>query len=234
MGKQSLVFLALLFACFTAQAQLPDSKLAAAVRDSIWPKLNAELKNGGFNKPLNIYIRIFKEEHVLEIWAKSGAKYRLFKSYEVCYFSGGLGTKTREGDGKSPEGFYSITASQLNPVSNYHLAINVGYPNQLEKLKGYTGNAIMIHGHCASIGCYAMTDPLIDEIFTLVYQSLQAGQASIALHIFPFRMDDNLMKIHSSLSWYPFWQTMKPAYDYFETYQVPPTVLVVNKMYQIK
>jgi murein L,D-transpeptidase YafK len=73
------------------------------------------------------------------VWVKKGTKYALFKRYEICYYSGGLGTKTKQGDGKSPEGFYTITAKQLNPASNYHLAINIGYPNQLEQQKGYTG-----------------------------------------------------------------------------------------------
>jgi len=103
--------------------------------------------------------------------------------------SDGLGTKTQSGDGKSPEGFYTIEPSQLNPVSNYYLAINIGCPNKLEALKGYTGNAIMIHGHCVSIGCYAMTNPGIEEIYTVVYMAFKSGQKKINLDIFPFHMD---------------------------------------------
>jgi murein L,D-transpeptidase YafK len=82
----------------------------------------------------------------LEVWAKKSSKYALFKRYEICYYSGGLGTKTKQGDGKSPEGFYTITAKQLNPSSNYH-PFQHRLPKPAGTAKGYTGDAIMIHGH---------------------------------------------------------------------------------------
>jgi len=108
-------------------AQLPDSKLAKSVRNTVWPRIESELHEKGFKNADRIFIRIFKEEHILEIWVKNDANYKLFKTYSICYFAGGLGTKTHTNDGKSPEGFYTITAKQLNPFSNYHLAINIGY-----------------------------------------------------------------------------------------------------------
>lgn len=153
---------ALLFQSF----KLPDSEIAKAERLKLWPKITKELAEKGLKANSQIYIRIFKLENELEIWVKAGKKYEFFKTYNICYFTGGLGTKTRNGDGKSPEGFYTLTPKQLAPVSNYYLAINIGYPNELELSKGYTGNAIMIHGHCASIGCYAMTNDGIAEIYT--------------------------------------------------------------------
>ncbi len=140
---------------------IPDSDRAKAIRTTVWPRVQKELITKGFKPNSPIYIRLFKEISDLEIWVKHGKQYRLFKSYEICTYSGGLGTKTESGDGKSPEGFYTIEPKQLNPISTYHLAINVGYPNKVEQLKGCTGDAIMIHGYCASIGCYAMTDPRI-------------------------------------------------------------------------
>ncbi|EHQ28400.1 L,D-transpeptidase family protein [Mucilaginibacter paludis] len=213
---------------------LPDSKLAADVRAAVWPRLEKELNNGGFKAGSPIYIRIFKEEHILEIWVKKDSTYSLFKTYPVCYFSGGFGTKTRINDGKSPEGFYYITPWQLNPVSHYHLAINIGYPNQLEKSKGYTGTDIMIHGHCASIGCYAMTDPLIEEIYTVVYKSLAAGQTAIPLHIFPFKLNATNMKLCAASDYFSFWNNMKAGYDLFESRRIPPVVSVVNKQYAFK
>lgn len=121
------------------------------------------------------------------------------------------------------EGFYTIEPKQLNPVSNYYLAINVGYPNKVEQLKGYTGDAIMVHGHCASIGCYAMTDARIEEIYTLIYEAFTTGQKQIRVDIFPFRMDNARMKLYSA--YYPnqvyFWRTLKPGYDLFEKRQIP-------------
>ncbi|MBD1364153.1 murein L,D-transpeptidase [Mucilaginibacter sp. ZT4R22] len=219
------------FLSITKPSGLPDSKRASDARATLWPKLQRELSDGGFDSNYRIYLRIFKQTDQFEVWVKKGAKYALFKRYDICYYSGGLGTKTKQGDGKSPEGFYNITAKQLNPGSNYHLAINIGYPNQLEQQKGYTGSAIMIHGHCASIGCYAMTDARIEEIYTLVYKALAAGQQKINLDIFPFQMDKGHMELFASSPYLPFWKTMKPGFDLFEKNRVPSVARVVRKEY---
>jgi len=216
------------------KTEIPDSKRASDVRDKVWPKLQQELKTKGFatNGP-SVYIRIIKELSVLELWAKQGNKYKLFKTYEVCTYSGGLGTKTRDGDGKSPEGFYAIEPKQLNPVSNYYLAINVGYPNKVEQLKGYTGSAIMVHGHCASIGCYAMTDARIEEIYTMAYQAFNGGQQKIRVDIFPFRMEEARLKLYNAYynSQAAFWRTLKPGYDLFERNHIPAEYHVKGKDY---
>jgi len=61
---------------------------------------------------------------VLELYTKNEkGLFSLFKSYPICNFSGGLGSKKREGDLKSPEGFYRITRSQLKPDSKYYRAL---------------------------------------------------------------------------------------------------------------
>lgn len=213
---------------------IPDSKLAADVRTAVWPRLEKELKNGGFKAGNPVYLRIFKEEHKLEIWMKNGSKYHLFKTYPVCFFSGGAGTKTRVNDGKSPEGFYTIKPGQLNPYSHYHLAINIGYPNQLEKARGYTGTDIMIHGYCVSIGCYAMTNPVIEEIYTLVYKSFDAGQTMIPLHIFPFKLSTGNLKPYTASGNFALWSNMKTGYDLFENNHIPPAVSVSGKQYTFR
>jgi murein L,D-transpeptidase YafK len=213
------------------KAGLPDSKRASDVRTTIWPKLQKELNDKGFKTNFSVYLRIFKDQDQLEVWIKSGTKYQLFKNYEICYYSGGLGTKTHSGDGKSPEGFYSIEPRQLNPVSNYHLAINIGYPNKLEQLKGYTGDAVMIHGHCASIGCYAMTDPRIEEIYTLVYKAFESGQQKINLDIFPFRMNKTHMDFYNRHPSFTFWKSMKPGYDLFEKDHISHNAFIKEKNY---
>ncbi|STU71971.1 transpeptidase [Klebsiella pneumoniae] len=46
----------------------------------------------------------------------------------------------------------------------------------------------MIHGDCVSVGCYAMTDSGIDEIFQFVTGALVFGQPSVQVSIYPFRM----------------------------------------------
>ncbi|MFD0764052.1 L,D-transpeptidase family protein [Mucilaginibacter lutimaris] len=210
---------------------LPDSKRASDARLANWPSLQKELSTQKFDSRYRIYIRIIKQLNLMEVWAKKGKTYEIFKRYNICYYSGGLGTKISDGDGKSPEGFYTIGPKQLNPVSSYHLSINIGYPNKLERLKGYTGDAIMIHGSCASIGCYAMTNPTIEEIYTLVYKALEAGQNSINLDIFPFRMTDGHMKEFERSPNIAFWKTMKPGYDLFEKNHIPAVANVIDKQY---
>ena len=232
MPKFLITILLPLFLFSGPKTYIPDSKRAADIRAVVWPKLQKSLKDNGLRDDQPIYIRLFKEPGILEIWVKSGRKYKLFKQYLICTYSGGLGTKTLDHDGKCPEGFYNITPSQLNPVSNYHLAINVGYPNVYDQQHGYTGNAIMIHGDCRSIGCYAMTDPMIEEIYTMVYEAFAHGQQSISVNIFPFKLTSQNIDKYSNYPYVSFWKHLKPGYDIFERDHVPPTVAVVNKTYK--
>lgn len=181
-----------------------------------------------------LYLRLLKAEDKLELWATSnGKKYSLYKSYIICTYSGGLGPKKAQGDKKSPEGFYSTNKRLLNPNSQYHLSFNIGYPNTFDRANGYTGDFLMIHGGCASAGCYAMTDPIITEIYGLVEQALNSGQKSIPIHIFPFAMTAENMKKHLESKDFAFWLTLKPAYDYFEQTQDVPEVVVENKQYKV-
>jgi murein L,D-transpeptidase YafK len=216
------------------KTNLPDSPRASGIRSKVWPQLQKDLKAAGLKDDQPIYLRIFKEPGILEIWVRSGKQYKLFRNYLVCAFSGGLGTKTKEGDDKCPEGYYTLTPSQLNPVSNYHLAMNIGYPNLLEQQRGYTGNAVMIHGDCRSIGCYAMTDEKIEEIYTLVYEAFLHGQKSVPVNIFPFKLTNNNIDRYSNYPYVSFWEHLKPGYDIFEKTHVPPVVSVANKNYSFR
>ncbi len=93
-------------------------------------------------------------------------------------------------DYQAPEGFYEISARQLNPHSHYHLALNLGYPNAYDRRHGATGDAVMIHGDCKSVGCFAMTDAGIDQIYPIVAAALAQRRAEVPVHIFPFRMTE--------------------------------------------
>ncbi len=171
----------------------------------------------------SLFIQIFKEERVLELYTKNEkGLFSLFKSYPICNFSGGLGPKTREGDLKSPEGFYRITRSQLKPNSKYYRAFNLGFPNEYDRAHGYTGAYLMVHGGCRSIGCYAMTDRYINEIYRYVENALQNGQYEIQVNIYPFKMTSANMNRHRNSRYYMFWQQLQPAYEYFtKTNQLP-------------
>ncbi|MCM8527018.1 MAG: murein L,D-transpeptidase [Lentisphaeraceae bacterium] len=180
-----------------------------------------------------VFIRIFKEESILELWTltEGSEKFELYKSYPVCKWSGDLGPKLKEGDHQSPEGFYTVGKSQLKPDSRFHRAFNIGFPNEFDKDNGRTGSFIMVHGDCVSIGCYAMTDVLIDEIYFLVESALNKGQKEFPVHIFPFRMTDENMKKYKSHMWFSFWQNLKTGYDLFEKSHIPPNISVKDKDY---
>lgn len=218
---------------FAPNRKIPTSARAQKAIERVAPVLKKELDAGrlGFGSP--VFIRLFKEEKQLEVWVRDGEGYRLFKVYPVCtYGSGGLGPKTRKGDGKAPEGFYFVTPKSLNPLSNYHLAFNLGYPNSYDQAHGRTGGALMVHGDCVSIGCYAMTDAGIEEVYALADAALRNGQPFFRVHIFPFRMTDANMAYHKESEWYPFWKNLKQGYDFFiENGNVPPDVGVRNGLY---
>jgi murein L,D-transpeptidase YafK len=219
---------------FAFKTSLPDSKLAKSVRLKVWSRLRSELNEKKLKPGNALYIRIFKQENDMEIWEKDVEKYRFFKRFNFCFFSGGLGPKTREGDRKSPEGFYVIRPWQLNPASRYYLAINIDYPNRIEQAKGWTGDAIMIHGHCASDGCYAMTNDGIEEIYTLVYEAFDGGQQAMHLDIFPFRMDDLHMKKYAKSSVISFWKNIKPGFDLFQKNHIPSDAGINGREYKFK
>ncbi len=185
-----------------------------------------------------IFIRIFKESKELEVWVKNtnNEEFTLFKTYSICtYGSLGLGPKMRQGDGKAPEGFYFVNARRLNPNSNFHLSFNLGYPNTYDRYHGKTGNYLMVHGSCVSIGCYAMTDSLIEEIYTLAQTALQNGQPFFRVHAFPFRMTkvnmEKYLRQEQYRTYWDFWKNLKDGYDYFEKMHYPPNVNIRNGNY---
>jgi murein L,D-transpeptidase YafK len=199
----------------------------------IYTPLSERLKAVGAKRGDPFLIRIFKSEAMLEVWIEVDGKYHHLKDYPICAYSGRLGPKLREGDRQAPEGFYRVYPSQLNPHSRFHLAFNLGYPNAYDRAHKRTGSYLMVHGDCRSVGCYAMTDEKIEEIYGLVDAALKHGQPYVPVHIFPFRMEDEAMDAHTESRWYEFWMMLKEGYDYFEAEERPPFVDVVNGDYVI-
>ena len=126
-------------------------------------------------------ILILKKDHTMELLA--GGK--VIRTYKVALGRGGLASKEREGDGRTPEGHYVI--DEKNAASHYHKALHVSYPNpgdrkRAEKMGVSPGGAIMIHGlpngmgwlgtshrlYDWTLGCVAVTDDEIDEIWNMV------------------------------------------------------------------
>jgi hypothetical protein len=184
--------------------------------------------------PRRIYLRAFKAEKSLEVWVDDPAKrWVLAKAYPFCHASGDLGPKRRQGDLQVPEGFYAI--DRFNPWSSFHLSLGVSYPNRSDRILGREANGranlggdIFIHGSCASIGCIAITDELIEEVYVLAVLARSRGQAQIPVHIFPMKMTEaNMTKLEArDAELLPFWRNIREGFDWFEGKKRLPKVRV--------
>lgn len=183
----------------------------------------AKLARMGSNPGAPMMIRVYKQESELEVWKQiAGGAYRLFDTYQICAWAGDVGPKLREGDRQVPEGFYTVNAGLLNPRSQYHLAINLGYPNAYDRTFGRTGSNIMIHGECSSRGCLAMTNDQIEEIYALARETLAGGNRSFQVQVYPFRMTaENFAAVQDSRN-LEFWNNLKLGYDVTEVTGKPP------------
>ncbi|MCX6849670.1 MAG: 2-dehydro-3-deoxyphosphooctonate aldolase [Verrucomicrobia bacterium] len=205
----------------------------ANVRARLLPKLNEQLAAGKCQLGQSAFIRIFKESRELELWLKGDSgEWRLFRTYPIACFSGTLGPKTREGDMQAPEGFYSVAQRQLNPASSYHLAFNIGYPNAYDLAQQRTGSLIMVHGDVCSVGCFAMTDAVIEEIY-LVVEAAVSGGRNVAVHCFPFRMTGERMK-QADPTHLEFWLELVPVYEVFERERRVQGVVVEGGKYLVR
>lgn len=216
-----------------AAANVPSSARSRGVVGKVGPRVSKEMEAKGLMLGAPIFIRIFKQPGTLELWVKNGNRFDLFRTYPVCKFSGDIGPKLKEGDGQAPEGVYLVTPHAMNPNSSYHLSFNLGYPNKFDRFHGRTGSALMVHGRCVSIGCYAMGDPAIEEIWTVASQALAEGQRYFQVECYPFVMTSANLEKQRKNRWYSFWSDLKPIYDAFEKTRVPSEVKVVKGRYQL-
>ena len=191
-----------------------------------------QIENLNMDREAPIFIRIYKEENTLEVWKQNRTgRFALLKSYPICKFSGKLGPKIAQGDYQAPEGFYNITPEQINPNSSQYLAFNIGYPNAFDRSLGRTGSFLMVHGGCKSVGCYAMTDYQIEEIYGLVEEAFKGGQGEVQLAAFPFRMTTQSLSRHAYDVNAPFWGMLKSGDDAFLATGRPPSVAVCDRRY---
>lgn len=208
-----------------------DSAIPKAERP-IPERLVKAMKAKGMTRRAPIFVRIFKEDNVLEVWkAKDNGRYGLLESYEICKWSGKLGPKFKEGDRQAPEGFYTVAPAQMNPKSDYYLSFNMGFPNRYDRSHGRTGTHLMVHGACSSAGCYSMTDERVEEIYALAREAFKGGQRKFDIQAFPFRLTGENMARHRDSPNYEFWKMLKAGSDYFEIAKIPPKVDVCGKKY---
>lgn len=181
--------------------------------------------------PKQIAVLVFKREKRVSLWARStaNAPWRFVRHYPILAASGHAGPKLREGDYQVPEGVYRI--EHMNPNSSYHLSMKVSYPDDFDRRmaardgRTQLGGDIFIHGKQVSIGCVALGDPAIEELFTLVAETghrrvkviiapndLRAGGAVI--HATTPRWAGQLYRIvAAALVDFPLWMESNSAFD---------------------
>ena len=170
-----------------------EPERVAAARASKIAGLKAKFEHAGVAYPARqILVRVLKREGLLELWAGNAASapLALVASWPVCWSSGVLGPKRREGDGQVPEGVYAL--DKLNPHSQYYMSVHVSYPNEADRAAGRRlgvdrlGGDIMVHGNCVTIGCIPIGDGPIEELYLAIFDS----HLKPPIHILPARLDE--------------------------------------------
>ena len=217
-------------------SQLKNQRVQEAYRDkyeiirNLYKSVGIDLRNH------KIFLRAFKEEKQLELWATVKAdSFVLVKIFDFCRASGCIGPKRKCGDRQVPEGFYQI--NRFNPTSNYYLSLGINYPNASDLILSKAGNLggdIFIHGSCVSVGCISITDDKIKELYLAAVEAKDAGQKNLAVHIFPSRLTDaKMLNLHQQFEDDPeiivFWKNLKEGYDYFERRRTPPMIAIDGK-----
>ncbi len=212
------------------QLQHNNVRVAFAEKDSLI-KVMFRAENVKY-PPAKIFIRGFKDEKILELWASSyrDSCFNYIKGYKFAGFSGDSGPKRQGGDGQIPEGFYYINYFQHN--SSFFLSLMINYPNKSDSLlceNEEPGRYIFIHGGSATIGCIPITDEGIKELYVISVEAESNGQDKIPVHIFPARLNNENMKELSekfSEKLRSFWKNLKTGYDFFEDTKKLPLISV--------
>ncbi len=197
-------------------------------------RLTERLTEKGLKMGSPVLLRAFKSESEFEVWVRKDEQYVRFATYPVCHWSGTLGPKLHEGDKQTPEGFYTVTKAQMRHVGRWPRSLNLGFPNVYDQVLARNGSHILVHGGCSSIGCFAMTNAVIEEIYSLVEQAVAGGQTFVPVHVFPFRLTDANLAAQTDSPWKPFWANLKEGYDFVEQTQRSPKISVCEGKYKFQ
>ena len=137
---------------------------------------------------------VYKREHEMD-FLQGGIVTKTFPT-ELGFNP--VDAKTREYDGCTPEGFYEIVAVKDTGQTHFYRAFLINYPNKRDK-KIYNelkesgeikegvgiGGAVEIHGGGSgnglkgndwTLGCMALSNPQMDELFDIVEQNYKNGR----------------------------------------------------------
>ncbi|HWX53191.1 MAG TPA: L,D-transpeptidase family protein [Verrucomicrobiae bacterium] len=147
----------------------------------VWCLVASAAPNPDVHPPVADHIIVLKSERIMRLYSHD----KLVREYHVALGKAPVGAKHKRGDFKTPEGSYIIDLK--NPHSQFHLSLHVSYPDAKDRERARRqgvdpGGAIMIHGlpaqyawlgalhrqHDWTYGCIAVTNPEIEEIWSLV------------------------------------------------------------------
>ncbi|WAK03831.1 L,D-transpeptidase family protein [Methylobacter sp. YRD-M1] len=154
--------------------------------------------------PREVTFIALKQEKKLELWARDSGEFRFIRDYRIRAASGVSGPKLREGDMQVPEGIYRIAG--LNPNSHFHLSMKLNYPNEFDLFHAWQegrsdpGSDIFIHGKANSLGCLAMDDETIEELFVL---AAHVGAENVKVVIAPH--DPRTFPLKADIGGLPAW-----------------------------
>ncbi len=222
----SAVFLAIIAAAHAASKSWHPESVAARAAE-----LAKEFEEKGLKLGSPVFLRVYKKTSEMELWVQQGPRYVLFKTYGICRWSGGLGPKFYEGDRQSPEGLYRITTPDLIVNQRWDRAMNINYPNTFDHVNGRGGSGILIHGGCGSIGCFAIQNENVEEVYGAVREALYGGQAYVPVLTLPFRFSAVAPEREDTLQMSEFWSDLRRADLLFERDRLPPIAWICDGRY---
>ena len=200
----------------------------AQARELALPRLQSRFREAGLTyPPRSVFLRVYKFERILELWARNedDSPFRLVHSYPILAASGHAGPKLREGDEQVPEGVYRVVF--FNPQSLYYLSLRLNYPNSSDLVRAdrqHPGSDIYIHGNSVSIGCVAIGDEGISEVYTAAHDA----SGPIMVFLFPAKFTtENLAQLTAGQPEFTeFWQQLAAIDQFITTKQRLPTIRV--------